>query len=153
MLAMQGALGTNPLDALPEFLNPCPNTAPIKLQLLLAGSASADAASKSGENSSLPRQARQQIIQLRQLHLELSFPRSCASGEDVEDKLCAVDDFEAKGLFEVSKLSGREVVIKDDAGGAGAVCQRASFFDFAPADQCGGIRPRRALQQAAQHLG
>ena len=64
MLAVQGALESHALDAVLELANARPDTPPVKLELLFAGSSGADAAAEPREQRSLAGQAWQQVIKL-----------------------------------------------------------------------------------------
>ncbi len=61
------------------------------------------------------RKSRQQIVQLREFDLQLSFTGSSAPGEDVEDKLCAVHNLTLERCFQVALLRGRQIPIKDNS--------------------------------------
>ena len=68
-----------------------PGTPAVDLELRLAGSPSADAAGESRQrNLGALREPRQQVLELRQLHLELAVARGRMLREDVEDELRAV---------------------------------------------------------------
>jgi uncharacterized protein YjiS (DUF1127 family) len=92
-----------------------------------------------------PHQARQCVLELRQLDLDLRALRLGVTREDVEDELRAVDDIEVEDLFEVSCLSGREVVAEDDQIGTGAVASVLDFARLAYADVSGAVDARTAL--------
>ena len=94
---------------------------------------------------------RQQIVQLRQFHLEAAFPRARAPGEDIEDQLRAVDDLGGKLLFEVALLGGREVVVENDQAGVQRLAQRRHLDDFALTDESGGFGRGPRLHQASGH--
>ena len=61
-----------------------------------------------------PDQPRQQVLQLRELDLQLAFARPRAPREDVEDELRAVDDLAVERLLEVAQLRRRQLVVEDD---------------------------------------
>ncbi len=65
-----------------------------------------------------PDKPRQQVIQLRQFHLQAAFASARARGENIQDELGAVDDFGVQRLFQVALLGGGEVVVEDDHVGA-----------------------------------
>ena len=86
----------------------------VLLELLFARSANADA-------SLVPRQVRPQplepghgVLELGELHLEMSFVRPGMSGEDVEDDLGPIHHLDLDGPFQVARLGGSQVVIEDD---------------------------------------
>jgi len=51
-------------------------------------------------------EARELVFELCELDLELTLASAGVAGEDVEDKLRAVDDAAWKSRFEVAKLRG-----------------------------------------------
>ena len=57
---------------------------------------------------------RQQVLQLRQLHLQLAFARSRAPGEDVENQLRPIDDLAADRFLDLPQLRRRQLVVEDD---------------------------------------
>ena len=61
-----------------------------------------------------PDQPRQQVLQLRELDLQLAFARPRAPREDVEDQLRAIDDLAVERLLEVAQLRRRQLVVEDD---------------------------------------
>ena len=59
-------------------------------------------------------EARQQVLELRQLDLQLAVARLRALREDVEDELRAVDDLEVGRFGDRAHLRGRELAVEDD---------------------------------------
>src|SRR5207344_121719 len=76
--------------------------------------AHADAARLSRQVTPKARQSRQQMLQLRQLNLQLAFPRAGALREDVEDQRGAVENFGAEDFFQVAALRGGKFIVEDD---------------------------------------
>src|SRR5262249_44321511 len=111
-LLAPGALG---LEHPFEAADPVANPPTVDLELLLAGSAPSDPAHQ-------PRQARvaaaheprKQVLELRQLHLDLPLPRLGAPREDVQDELGAIEDLEVGRLRDGARLRGRQVLIDHD---------------------------------------
>ena len=58
-------------------------------------------------------QAWQHVRQLGQLHLQLSFTSACSSGEDVQDKLGAINHPGIQHLVQVALLRWAEFLIKN----------------------------------------
>jgi hypothetical protein len=82
-----------PLHALqlfPECGDAAPDHAPVGLQLGLPGPAQSDATANTRQVDPHSGQAGQQVLELRQLDLELGLLAARARGEDVEDDLGAV---------------------------------------------------------------
>ena len=67
--------------------------------LRFARPARADAAAQPRHLHAVPGQPRQQVVQLRQLHLQPAFAGARARGEDIEDELGAVDDLGIRAPF------------------------------------------------------
>ena len=128
------------------------NLAAIGLQLGFARSAGADAAAQLRHLHAAPRQPRQQILQLRQLHLQLPFTGARMAGKDIEDQLRAANHPHMHNVFNVSLLRGRKIVIKDDELGPRRTRRGRYFFQLALADDGGRIRLVFRLQELARHL-
>ena len=90
---------------------------------------------------------------MRQFYLELTFAAAGASGEDVEDKLGAIEDFEVENPFEVAKLGRREVVVEDDRARAAGSRAGVDLLHFASPYQGSRIGLRGSLQDRAHHEG
>src|SRR6185369_10608386 len=87
------------LDLTFETIDAVANAAPIRFEFCFAGASSADAAGQPRKRRILTGdQSRQQILELGQLDLNLSFSRLCALREDVENQLRSVDDFEIRSF-------------------------------------------------------
>ena len=80
--------------------------AAIGFQLSFARTAGADAAAELRHLHAASGQSREQVLQLRQLHLELAFAGAGVAGEDVEDELGAVEDAGVEFAFQVALLRG-----------------------------------------------
>ena len=99
-------------------------------------------------------QPRQQVLQLRELDLQLAFARPRAAREDVEDELRAVDDLPADLLFDVPQLRRRELVVEDDDDRRRSprTTPRACWI-LPGAEKRGRIGLRPLLQHAQHDLG
>ena len=74
------------------------------------------------------RQAREQVLELRELHLRARLARSGVRGEDVEDDRGTVERPDPlPPLLEVPHLAGRELVVEDHESGAVLACR---LFDL-----------------------
>src|SRR5262249_56850666 len=110
----------------------------VGFELSLAGSSGADAAAETLEVSPLPDQTREQIRELSQLDLELSFRGARALGEDVEDQRRAVDHLEAKRLREVALLHRRQRIVADHEARACSAARLCELVLLATShDPCG----------------
>ena len=124
--------------------------APVELDLLLAGAAGlAQAAALALQVGPAAHQARRQVLQLRQLHLQLAFAGLGALREDAQDQLGAVEHLAAEFLLQVALLARRQRVVEDHRRGVDGVGLAADLLDLAAAGEQFRIRPRAP---AAHHL-
>ena len=89
-----------------------------------------------------------QVLELRELHLELALARLRALREDLEDQLGAVHHSPRDHFLDVALLGGRQVVIDDHDLGLCARHQVAQLFGLALAEES---RDVRALTLAGEH--
>src|SRR5690606_19116536 len=99
--------------------------APVELDLRLTGAAAAHAlAARSlatglaGHRLTPAAQPRQQVLELRELHLRLALARLRMLAEDVEDDGRAVDHLHLDDVFEGTPLARGELRVGDDGVGA-----------------------------------
>jgi hypothetical protein len=90
-------------------------------------------------------------LELRQLDLELAFPRARVAGEDIEDELGAVEHPAGERGFEVAQLGGAQVVVEEDEIGPHRGGDAGNLFYLAGADQRGRIGTGTTLQQLGGH--
>ena len=90
-----------------------PREPAVGLELRLAGAARADAAAEALEVLPHAAHARQVVLELRELDLELALGAHGVLGEDVEDQLRPVDDARLERVLEVALLRGLELVVDD----------------------------------------
>ncbi len=88
---------------------------------------------------------------MRQLDLQLAFPRARPPREDVEDQLRAIDDLAIEPLVELAQLRRRQLVVEDDEVGVGFGRRVRQHFDFAAAEERGRVGPGAILQHAQHH--
>src|SRR5262245_40329850 len=81
-----------------EMRDAVSNPASVCFQFRFTGASRADSSAKARQLRALSGESRQQIPQLRQLHLNLSLPAVCPSSEDIEDQLGTVDHFNVRHL-------------------------------------------------------
>ena len=95
------------LDALADH-------APVELDLRLARAAArADAAALALQVAPAPHQARRQVLQPRQLDLQLALVALRARAEDLEDQHRAVGDRHAEMALEVALLRRRQRLVEE----------------------------------------
>ena len=101
---------------------------------------------------SLSGEARQQIFQLCQFHLQTPFRRTRAQSKNIEDQLGAVDDFDLNGGFEIPLLRRGECVIHDQHIRLMCFREFLQFLDFAVAKQSGRINRGSDLKYFSHNL-
>jgi hypothetical protein len=112
-LALLCAYASNIFYLLLYVPYPTIDLAAIRLQLSLAGTARADATTELGHFYSASAQARQEILQLRQFHLQLSFSRAGMAGENIQDQLSAIDHSRTNFSLNIALLRSCEIMIED----------------------------------------
>ena len=110
-----GALAAHDLQFARDFVDALLHSAAVGFELRFAfAAAHADAALLPRQVAPEPRQARQQMLELRQFDLQLAFARAGALGEDVEDERRAVENLAVENLLQVAALRGGKFVVEDD---------------------------------------
>ncbi len=133
------------LQLVAELLDPAVDPSAIGFKLRFARSPGADSAAQPRHLDAASGQPRQQIIQLRQFHLQLTFSGAGAPREYVQDQLRSVQDLAIQRALEIALLGGSEFGIEDDRVGLEAGHQAAQLFQLARSDQRGRIRRRPGL--------
>src|SRR5438128_1705184 len=125
--------------------------AAVELELRLADAARADAAGLPLEVRPRAREARQHVLELRELHLRARFAAARAAREDVENQSAAIDHFRFDDLLEIARLRRREIVIEHDERRTALGRELLHFFCLTAADERGGIRHRAARKNLLHH--
>ena len=89
------------------------------------------------------RQARQQILQLRQLDLQPAFAAASALRENVENQLGAIEHLAREQIFQIASLRRRKFVVENDRSDVLILERFLDHLGFAFADV---IRRGRFLQ-------
>jgi hypothetical protein len=131
-----------PLDRLDAHAD----TPAVGFEFRFAGAASADAPAEARQGRAGSSESREKVFELCQLDLPPALARPCTAREDVEDQLCAIDDFALEPILELAELSRRQFVIDDDDSDVGFSAGGSQTRDFASADERSGIRLRPLLQ-------
>ena len=125
----------------------------VGLELRFARAPQPDAATDPREVGPHAREARQQVLELCQLHLHFCLRRARARGEDVEDQLGAVHHPHRQRLLQIRPLHGREGLVEQHQRRAGVLEDALELLDL-PLPQIEGGRGRfDALVGLAHHLG
>ena len=126
---------------------------PVGFELCFARAARANSAAQARKRLRRSGQARQPVLQLRQLDLKLPLTRPRAAREDVENQLRAIDHTPAEDLFEIARLRRRELVVEhhdvDVQLGAGTGDQ----LRLPAADERRGIGETPILRRAQDDVG
>ena len=117
LLASRRALLLQLLQPAPQLRDAAPRHAAVGLELRLARAARADAAAEPLEVLPHAAHAREVVLELRELDLQLPLGARRVLGEDVEDQLRPVDDACLERVLEVALLRGIELVVDDHALG------------------------------------
>ena len=116
---------------------------PIDLELGLSGPPRADPSAEAGEARPDAREPREEVAQLRQLHLELAFFGPRPLGKDVENQLGTVEHLHFKASFQIASLCRRQLVVEDDEIGLDVADDSFELFDLS------GPKVRRWVGSAA----
>jgi hypothetical protein len=95
----------NRMDALSD-------AAAIRFQLRFARTSRPDSAAQPRQGGSHPDQARQEVLQLGELDLQLSFLRPRPPGKNVENQLRPVDYFPVNRILDLSQLCGCQLIVE-----------------------------------------
>jgi hypothetical protein len=97
-------------------------------------------------------EAGEHVFELGELDLELTLARASVAGKDVEDELRAIENAARESGLKVAQLRGREVVIEENEIGVGGGGYGCDLFNFAGANEGGGIGSRAALKDFGNNL-
>jgi len=98
-------------------------------------------------------ESRQEVLVLRQLHLEAALAGLGTFGEDVEDEGRAVEDLDVEGVFQMALLRGTELVVEDDDGVVDSGALRLYLRQLAFADVVAGMDAPQLLDGAGDDAG
>ena len=126
LLAADVALLLEPLEPALQERDAAARDPAVGLELRLAGAPRADAAAEALEVLPHAAHARQVVLELRELDLELALGADGVLGEDVEDQLGPVDDAGLELVLERALLRRVELVVDEQHLGAAPPCTRAS---------------------------
>jgi hypothetical protein len=152
-LTAQRPLAPQRFDVLADAADALADAPAIGLELLLAWAARANAAAQAREILIASRKARQQIIKLRQLDLELAFAAPRMARKNVENQLGAVNNAAVEAPLEIALLYGREIAVENDQGDLVGLSFRANLVQFSAAHESRRVHRIAHLQDAAGHYG
>ena len=129
-----------------------PREAAVGLELRLARPARADAAAQPLEVLPHPAHARQVVLELCELDLQLPLGARCVLREDVEDQLSAIDHARVERVLEKSLLRRIELVVDEQALGAGFLVALLQLLELALPDVRSLRGPGPMLDDLADRL-
>jgi len=129
-----------------------PDHAAVGLDLRLTRPSEPDAAADAREVHPHPGQARQQVLELRQLDLQLGLLGLGARREDVQDQLRPVHDAAVQLLLEVLALRGRQLVVEHEEGRLRGGHLDPEFLQLALAEVLPRVGGVDALDEASDDL-
>src|SRR6266511_4773969 len=135
-----------------EERDPPASQAAVGLELALPRAAGSDAPAQPLEVLPQPPHARQVVLQLRELDLELALGADGVLGEDVEDQLRAVDDAGRELVLEQALLGRAELVVDEQRFGAGVGECALELDELALADIAPLVDALAALNELADGL-
>src|SRR5207302_3336982 len=97
-------------------------------------------------------ESRQEVVQLRQLDLELAFTRSGVQREDVQDEGGAVQDLHPEPLLQAPQLPGGQLVVQDHRVGPRGMDEIVDLLDLSLPDESRRVWLRTSLEDLADGL-
>lgn len=125
----------------------------VGFQLRFAGTAHTDAAAHLLKVCPHARKTRQQILELRKLHLHACFTRTRPCGENVENEFRAVHHARIDDQLDVLALRWRKLVIENDERGTELLDAMLQLLDLAAPQVCPGMRAVELLRKCPHNLG
>ena len=95
-------------------MNLIADTASIELQLAFTRPARTNSTSLTAKHNPLPNQARQQVLELGQMHLKFSLMTPSSHGKNIQNQLHTVNDLGAQAFFQIDILARCQTVIDND---------------------------------------
>ena len=141
---MLGTLPAHIFQLLLQALYLAADDAAISLKLGFSGAAGADTSTQSFQMLPLTGEPGQEILVLREFHLETSFPGPRPGRKDIEDECDPVDDLDTQSFFDVPLLYRRQFIINDKHIIIKLIFEGDQFLEF-PLPDIAIMRRRRQL--------
>ena len=141
------------LQLLLQRVDPAADMPPIAFQLGFAGAPGADTAAQTGQGGSLPRQPGQQILQLRQLHLQPPLRRPGAGSENVQNQGGAIHHPAGQRVGKIPLLGGGQLPVEDHQIHPRVFADLAQLLQPAAADAGGLVGRLPFLNKPPGHPG
>ena len=150
---MNGATTLHVEQSLAQNLDPVIDQSPVGLELRFTGAAHADTAAEFLEVGPHAREARQHVLELRELHLHLRFRRTRPRGKDVQDQLGPIHHAFADRVFDVLALRRRKLFVEQHERCVELLDAQAELLELSFAEVCPGVRPVDLLRQLTDDHG
>jgi hypothetical protein len=152
-ITLSGALPAHDLQLALNSRNAILNAASVSFQLRFAfTTAHSNAAFLPRQVAPEPRQARQQMLQLRQFDLQLAFFRASTLGKNVQDQRSPIQDFAIEDSLQIAALGRRKFVVENDRIHIGATAVFGEFVGLAFANESGRARSNQPLQTISDNM-
>ena len=152
-LAQLGAPAANLVDLLLDLVDSDADLPSVGFELRFAGPSRADAAAQPGERDARADEPREQVLELRELDLPLSFLGSRAPGEDVENELRPVEHLPLDERLDIAELRRRELVVEDHHVDVCFVAGERDQIELALSDEGRRVGPRPLLRHTQGDIG
>src|SRR5579883_1706751 len=144
-LAVQLPVFAHLFDVAPQRTDPMTDLPAVHFEFCFTRTARADTTAETREVFAISGQARQPVLELSKLHLQLAFFGAGTTGKDIENQSRAVDDFSVEDFFQILVLAWREFFVKDNDIHTFQKNLFTQLLDFAFSDVGGRIRTVAAL--------
>jgi hypothetical protein len=129
---VQLSVPPNTLNLRLQLLQPSSDQPSVSLDLSLSRSSGPNAATQTFKVSPLTREARQQVLVLREIDLKASLTRPCSRSEHIENQGGPVEYLStAQLVFKVTLLCWCQLVIANDRVDIETTTSLVKLFDFA----------------------
>jgi succinyldiaminopimelate transaminase len=140
------------LQSATEQRDPATGESPVCFELGLAGAARAHAPAETLEVLPEAAHAREVVLELRELDLQLALGARRVLGEDVEDQLRAVDDARLQRVLECPLLRGIELAVDEQHLRTGLLVLALEILELPLAEVGAALRPRPVLDDLADRF-
>ena len=151
-LSAHGALLPEPAQASPQQRDAPTRQASIRLELRLARASRPDSTAQALEVLPHAAHAREVVLELRELDLQLALRADRVLREDVEDQLRAVDDARLQCVLERALLHRVELVVDDQDLRARHRVGLLQLLELALADVATSVGPPAVLDELGDRL-
>ena len=152
-IAAQSALPPQRFNRSPDAPHAFANAAAVGFEFLFAGTSRADAAAQPRKLRTGSGQSRQQIVQLRQFHLQLSLAAARVARKNIQDQLRAIDHAPLHASLQIALLHRSELAVENNQRRLPRLASARISSSLPSAHDARGINGVAHLQHAAGHDG